>query len=613
MKKTGKKYSKSILEILFFQSGKSMALICFFLISQWAFAQEDGVVFEAKLSKETLGINERLRVDFTMNKDGDNFTPPGFKGFRVNGPSQSISTSYVNGKRSFSKIYTYFLMPTARGKFRIGQATVEIDGKKYKTLAKTVQITAAVERPNQAKTAADIADENLHLVAEVSKGSPYLNEATTVVYKLYVDPRINVSDFSQLDSPKYNNFWSQDIPIKSWKIENGTYKGRSYRYVVLKRVVLYPQKTGKLRIEPLSLDVTVDVPTNRRDFFGGRIYKSTHKTVSAGSRVINVKELPAGKPEGFTGAVGSFDFNVIPSKTDLKATESLQLKVEVTGNGNLKLFDLPKISLPSALEVYEPEFDENVITNLGGSKGKVSDNYTIVPAFRGKYPIPSISFSYFDPKDKTYKTLNSQEILLNVYEGPTNNDLAVNSTANGAAVAGVNKQTVVASGSQFRFLKLTPAFEAVNQEDFFGSTKYYLFLLLPLLIIPIAIIGGKRKKALENDIEGNKVRKANKLARKYLSEAKKAIGKKEVFYESLERALHNYLKAKLKIETSDFSKEKIKELLHSKGVSETTILDFISLLQSCELARYTPATEVAIQKDYNKAAEVISQIDKQMN
>ncbi len=578
-----------------------------FLVSGVALAQDE-VVFETKVSKERLGINEILRVEFSMNKDGDNFTPPNFKDFRVlGGPIQSISNSWVNGKKSFSKTYTYTLTPTARGKFSIKQAVVEISGKTYKTLPVTIEVTAAVDKPNAEKTPEDIAKDNLHLVAEVSKATPYLNEALNVVYKLYVSPNINVSNFTLLDNPKYNNFWSQDIEVKRWKISNGTYKGKPYRYVILKQVVLYPQKTGKLRIEPLSLDVTVEVPTNRRDFFGSRIYTQAHKTVTAGSRTINVKPLPeAGKPSNFTGAVGSFDFNVIASKTDLKATESLTLKVEVNGKGNLKLFDLPKVNLPSSLEVYEPQFNEKVSTSLSGTRGKVADNYTIVPQYRGKYPIPGISFSYFDPEEKQYKTLNSQEILINVFEGPTN---AGEKTT---PVPGqIYKQPIMGSESQFRFLKLHTNFHSKEKTVFFGSRLFYMLLLLPLLLIPLVMFIGRKRKKIK-DAEGERVKKANKLAKKYLSEAKKALGKKEVFYEAMERALHNYLKAKLKIETSEFSKDKISELLKSRNVDEETVGEFASLINSCELARYTPSSKVTIQQDYNKAVEVISRIDKQM-
>lgn len=567
-----------------------------------------GVTFEMKLSKPKLGLNERLRVDFTMNRDGDNFSPPDFAGFKViMGPSQSISSSWINGVRSYSKSYSYTLAPTARGKFTIKQASIVIDGETYKSLAQNVEVTAAVDKPSDQMTADDIADENLHLVAEISKTNPYLNEAITVIYKLYVSPNISVSNYQPLDNPTYNNFWSQDIKVNGLSAQNGTYKGKAYRYAILKRVVLYPQKSGKLDIEPLSLDVTVDVPTGRRDFFGQKMYAQTNKTVSAGKRTINVKPLPIeNQPADFNGAVGDFDFSVTTSKTSLNASESLQATVEVSGKGNLKLFKLPVLELPSALEVYEPEFTEGVRTTLAGMQGKVSNQYTIVPSFRGKYPIAPLSFSYFNPSTGKYSTLTSNEIVINVLEGP------LSASSNAVGNANSNKQSVVSNGNEFNFIKLNPNLTGKSVSYFFGSTSFYLWLLCPLLLIPLAIVLRKKRDAIAGDVVGNKIRKANKLARKYLSAARKQLGNKESFYVALERALHNYLKAKLKIETSEFSKDKITELLRAKQVDDTSTDSFIALLKNCEAARYSPFSNVQMQADYDKASEVISIMDKQL-
>nr|WP_073178903.1 BatD family protein [Allomuricauda flava] len=585
-----------------------MAVLCFPLTSGSSlYAQENEVSFEMKLSKQKLGINERLRVEFTMNKDGDNFNPPPFEGFKVvMGPSQSISSSWINGKRSFSKTYSYILVPTARGRFNIKQATIEISGETYKTLPKTVEVTAAVDKPNDQKTVDDVADESLHLVAEVSKGNPYLNEAVTVVYKLYVSPNISVTNYRPLDNPKYNNFWSQDIPVTKHTAQNGTYQGQPYRYVVLKRVVLYPQKAGKLEIEPLSLEIFVDVPTNRRDFFGGRIYTQASKTVSAGRRTLNVKPLPeAERPADFGGAVGDFEFSVSTSKKQLNASESLQAKVEVAGKGNLKLFQLPEPELPSSLEVYEPEYDEKVRTISTGMEGKVANNYTIVPSYRGKYPIPSISFSYFNPKTAKYVTLSSEEINIEVLEGPLG-------ASDNAVTSSTNKQFVVPTGKQFHFIKLNPNLTKIGTNYFFGSNKFYLLLFAPLLLIPIAVFSFKKREAIASDVVGNRIKQANKLARKYLSTAKKELGQKEAFYVALEKGLHNYLKAKLKIETSEFSKEKITTILSEKNVDVSDVEGFISLLKNCEMARYSPFSDVQMQHDYEKASEVISKLDKQL-
>ncbi len=565
------------------------------------------VRFEAKVSREKLGINERLRVDFEMNEDGDNFKPPSFDDFTVvGGPNQRISTSILNGKMEYSKTYSFYLQPKSRGKLTIGQAEIEIDDKIYKTSPVTVEITAAVDKPTDGDNTELIAEDNLHLVAEVSDPNPYLNEAITVVYKLYVSPRVSVSNWRELDSPKYNDFWSQNIDIQQLRVENGEYRGEPYRYVILRKTILYPQKTGELNIEPLTLSIAVDVPSERRDIFGSRIYKTVNKTVAADNKKINVKALPEGKPANFTGAVGKFDFKVTTSKNELNVGESLQAKVEVKGNGNLKLFELPTLTAPSSLEMYDPERRENVNTNLNGMQGSISETYTIVPTREGKYPIPALNFSYFDPQTETYKTQSSQEILINVDSGP----LAGNEPS--GSFSGAAKQKISMDGNQFRFIKLDTELQALNPETFLGSTAFWSALILPLAAIPLFILFGKKREERARDVKGNRIRKADKLAKKYLSEAKKNLGDQKEFYLALERSMHNYLKAKLRIQTSEMSKERIENILKERSVDDQSISAFISLLESCEFARYTPASSDAMHHDYEKAVNVISTLDKQL-
>jgi len=585
---------------------KHITIVLFILTTSMTFAQ---VKFDAKVSKNKLGVNERLRIDFQMNQDGDNFNPPDFVGFTVvGGPNQSVSNSWINGKRSYKKTYTYFLAPKKRGNFTISQASITIKDQSYKTTPIKIQVTAAVDIPKDPNDPSYLASQNIHLVAEISKTNPYLNEAITVVYKLYVSPRIQVDNWNEIDTPRFNDFWSQNINTQGQKVQNGKYNGEDYRFLVLRKTVLYPQKTGKLNIEPLTLDISMRVPTKRRDIFGSLLMTRVNKTVSAGNKTINVKSLPeVGKPVDFTGAVGGFSLNVLSSKTELDASESLQVKVNVKGKGNLKLFKLPKISLPSSLEVYEPEHNEDVKTNLSGMQGSISDSYTVVPQYKGKYPIPSISFSYFDLKTESYKRLSSDEIIINVLNGPSNSS---SSTENNAINSG-NKQAVVLNSDQFAFIKTKTDFLDIKPTHFFKTNTFWSLLLLPFLAIPLAIFVRKKKANRAADIYGNRIRKADKLARRYLSSAKKSLGKKEAFYIALEKALHNYLKAKLHIETSDLSKDKTNKLLNEKGVEDNVIKEFGSILESCELARYTPIDIVAMQEDYDKAAKTISLIDKQ--
>ena len=578
-------------------------IILLFLSFQAMIAQ---VQFEAKVSKQTLGLNERLRIDFTMNDDGDNFTPPNFEGFKiVAGPSQQVSQSWINGKSSFNKTYSYFLLPMQKGVLVIRQASIDIRGQIYKTSPIRISVTAAVEQPRDPNDTQVNADQSLHLVAEISKTNPYLNEPITVVYKIYFSYNIGITNWRELDKPKYNDFWSQNIDIKQLVAEEGRYNGEKYRFVTLRKTVLYPQKSGKLVIEPLSLDVDVQLPSNRRNIFGQVLLVEDHKRVSAGAKTINVKALPeAGKPADFSGAVGRFAFKVTPSKTNIKSGESLDLEVSVSGTGNLKLFTLPKPIVPTALEMYDPVHNEQVSTPLSGMTGKISDKYAIIPQYKGKYPIKSMVFTYFDLGSSSYKTITSPEIMVNVLEGP-------NASDNSVATTSETKKSVLSS-AQFKFIKLKTELTSIKQSDFYGSTLFYFLSVLPFLCIPVIVLFKKKKEAIDGDVAGNKIKLSNKLAKKYLSEAQKEIGNKEPFYIALEKAMHNFLKAKINIETSEMSKEKISEILLERKANPESISAFINLTENCEFARYAPSTSTAIQQDYEKAVAIISELEKQI-
>ena len=561
------------------------------------------VQFEARVSKTTLGLNERLRIDFMMNVDGDNFVQPSFDGFRIiAGPSQQVSQSWVNGRSSFEKAYSYFLVPNQKGTFVIKSAAIEYNGQIYKTAPIKITVTAATEQPRDPNDPQISGDENLYLVADVSKTNPYLNEPVTVVYKLYF-ANIGITNLGETSKPKYNDFWSQNIEIKQLVAEEGIFKGQNFRYIVLKKVILYPQKSGRLKIEPLSLTVDVQLPTNRRDMFGRMLLTETTKRVSAGAKTINVKPLPeAGKPDDFTGAVGNFDFKVTPSKTNLKHGESLDLVVSVTGKGNLKLFSLPKPVVPNALEMYDAVHSEDISTPLTGMAGKSVDSYAIIPQYKGNYPVKPMQFSYFDLSSGTYKTLRSPEIMIHVLDGPS----PVDSTATRG-----NKNKIAAV-EEFKNIKSKTNFVPINKKDFLGSNTFMGLLLLPFLLIPLIVLFKKKKEAMDGDVAGNRVRMNNKLAKKYLSEAKKQINNKELFYVALEKAMHNFLKAKLNIETSEMSKDNIQELLLSRNANPEAVTDFITLTENCEIARYAPSSSVTIQQDFDKAVVIISDLEKQI-
>lgn len=567
------------------------------------------VTFKTTVSKEQLGLNERLRIEFSIDRQGgDDFTPPDFVNFKVlAGPSQSSSFSSINGKTSYKLTYSYVIQPISKGTFTIPSASITYDGEVIKSNTVRVTVTDAVVIPKDPNDPRYVAQENIHLVAEISNVRPFVGESISVTYKLYVNTnKVNVQNYRESSSPSFGGFWNQNIELRRGAgAQNGTYGGKPYRYVVLKKAVLIPHTAGELELDPLEMEITAGVPMGQRDFFGNLLMNDVNMTVTSGRKTIRVKSLPEeNKPYDFAGAVGDFSFSVTPSKTDLKANESSQIKVELSGEGNLKLVKLPGIETPNGLEVYEPEHKEKITTNLSGMKGSVYDQYAVVPQFRGKFIIPSVSFSYFNPKTEKYVSVDTEPIVLNAIQGRQLPD-------DGTTV--IAKQAVEGNESDIRYIQTRTTFVSTEEgNDFFGSGLFYLLMISPLLSIPLGIFIGKKKRERDLDVVGNKRRKADRLAKKYLSQAKKELGKKEDFYVALEKALHNYLKAKLHVETSEISKEKIAEILKGRNVEDGIITDFTTVLDNCDYARYTPSTDVMMKQEYDKAREVIANLDKQL-
>ena len=576
--------------------------ICLLSIS--LVAQE--ATLKAKVSKNKLGVNQRLRIEFSIDKQGgDNFSPPKFTNFKVvGGPSQSVSQSWINGKVTFSQSYTYIIQPKRKGAFSIASASIKIGGKFIKSEPVKVIVLDAIEIPKNPNDPNYVAQQNIHLVAEISKANPYVGEGIYVEYRLYVSENVSVYDTSISEAPKYNGFWNQDIKVNGFPVKMGKYNGENYRYIVLQKALLIPTKTGKLSIDPMRMDIVIGVPSGRADFFGNAITKNIRREFASTKKIIRPKSLPLeGKPANFAGAVGDFDFSVALSKDILKANETSQVQVKISGKGNLKLFELPTVETPAELEMYQPERKERVRVNASGLSGAVTDTYTVVPLYKGKYKIPSISFSYFNPKEKKYKTIATEDFFVDVQEGK---ELITLDTSS------VRKQEVISTGKNFRYIATKTNFITAKKIDFFKSNLFYVLFLLPLIAIPVGVFIGKKNEERSNDIIGNKTRKAEKLAKKYLSKAQKQLGKKEAFYEALERALHNYLKAKLGIETAEISKERITEILEGKNVKAATIHQFIEVLKNSDFARYTPFTATEMKEEFERAKAVIVQLDKQL-
>lgn len=583
--------------------------------------------FRAEVSSQTIGINQPLEIRFSMNDDADDFKRPTFDNFDiVGGPMQSVNRSWVNGKSSMEKSFSFFILPKKKGNITIGSASVVYEGKLYKSQPITIKVGEAVqEQPRQQQRRRDpfaVFDEmeeemyrrqrqqqqipqnigeGIHLVAKVSKNTAYVNEPITIEYGLYVSHRAGFNAINVKNTPKYEGFWNHMMEQKQAQVTEAMLNGKSYRYIALQKAVILPQKEGVLKIDPLELEIDEQYLTGRYDVFGAPEISIRKKIYSSGSKTIQVKQLPlTGQPEGYTGAVGNYQFKAIANKTTVKANEPLELTLTVTGKGNLDLLTFPKPVAPNALELYDPEKIDRVAKNMtSGMEGSKSEKYIIVPQYKGSYTIAPITFSYFDVITKSYKEITSDSITIEVTDGP---DLPTNDGLH-------NKKEVV---TKLEIQPLDKNIDWFNGNFITKSNSFYAWWLAPLLLLPVAFVVKNRNDKKAGDHVGNKLKANNKLAKKYLSTAKVQIGNKEAFYEALERCLHNYLKAKLKIETSEMSNDNINELLLNNGIKQEDVTTFIGIKTTCEMARYAQMDIQTMQNDYDLAVQLINGIDKQL-
>ncbi len=574
------------------------------------------VTFQTRVSKKELSTNDRLRVSFDISTQGEridqrSFTPPSFEGFqRIMGPSTSQEYSFINGRSSAKLSYSYVLQPLKTGTLTIGPARVVVDGQEYTTKPVSVKVVkGAVSRsssapqanPNAPKSNNITVQEKVQgafLVAEISKKNPYINEAVGLTYRLYIPKNYGVANYTETAQPQYNGFWVQDIDKNISGPYQGEVNGKSYMYYVLRKKLLFPQQSGKLTIKPLTLQIDLQVPVYR-NFFGMRVpdFEMKRVKLTSGKKILQVKPLPKeGQPVDFSGAVGDFDFQTNITNNQVKSGEPVNVTVQVSGLGNLKLFDLPKLKAPDGLEVYEPKHIEHVKATFKGNKGTVQDEYIIVPDNAGKYIIPGMRFVYFDPAAQQYVTKTSKDIILFVSGGQYQEN-AQNMTGN------KNGST---AGADFRFIKEETNLVKKESGSFYGSKLYRWLIGIPFVLALLLFAYQKYQSNKVYDADFEKRKKNKNKAAKFLKEARKAMGDKEQFYAHLEKALHNFLKAQLHIDTTEMTRANIEKKLQEKNVSQDQIDSLLGLLNRCDMARYAPASGATMKEDYAEAERLMN-------
>lgn len=560
--------------------------------------------FNATVDKTTVGQNERFQVYFKMDgvnvNQVQNFRGPAFRNFIIlGGPNQSSSLQIINGQMSGSISYSYIIQPKAVGTFTIGTAQLEYDGKQYQTIPikiKVVKGTASSNtnrRSNSNTTTNNDIAKNVFIRAFADKRSAYKGEQITVTYKLYT--RLNISSPQISKLPSYQGFWAEELATSNTiNLRAEMYNGKRYSSAVIKKVALFPTKSGKLKITPFELTIPVHIRKRRRtgngffdDFFNDSFFaqaETVNYKAKSNSVTINVRPLPeVGKPKSFSGAVGDFNISASIDKNKVKTNESVTLDVSVSGTGNIKLVDIPEIKLPSGFEKYEPKTSEN-ISRQRVIRGTKKIEYLFVPRIPGKKTIPAIEFSYFNPEKGKYITKRTQPFKIDVAQGK--------STETASAI-GYSKEDIKLLSEDIRFIK-TSNFGLERKSKLTTIPSWFWeAIFLPLFILIIAVGFKKRQDKLSGNVVLMRSRKAEKAAKLKLKSAKKALDAKNIteFYEELSNALFGYLEDKLILQKSEFSHERVLEELSNRNISAELVDKVKAVADKCEFARFAPKGE----------------------
>lgn len=605
---------------------KKLIIILMALIAYGTQALADKVSFTAS-APDVVVVGDQFRLSYTVTTQKiKDFQAPSIKGFDVlMGPSRSqqSSTQIINGNvTSTSSItFTYILMANTAGEYTISGASIVADGNQMVSNSVKIKVLPQDQSSNggqngssnnnssiHSSSGTTVSNQDLFITATASKTNVFEQEAFVLTYKIYT--RESNLQLNNAKLPDFKGFHSQEIEMTTnakWTPEH--YQGRNYYTTVYRQFVLFPQQSGKLYIDPAQFQMTVGKPVQSADpfdafFNGGSSVVEIKKNIATPKIAINVNPLPAGKPSDFSGGVGEFTISSSINSKELKTNDAITIKLVISGTGNLKLISNPEIKFPDDFEVYDPKVDNQVRLTREGLTGNKIIEYLAIPRHAGTYKIPGVSFSYFDIRSKSYKTLKTEEYVVNIEKGAGNADQVIANFT--------NKEDLKVLGEDIRYIKQNEVTLQPKGSFFYGSMTYWLFYIIPALAFIIFFIIYRKQAAENANVAKVRTKKANKVATKRMKLAGKLLSenKKDAFYDEVLKALWGYISDKLNIPVSRLSKDNIEEKLRNHGVNEELIKEFLNALNDCEFARFAPGDEnQAMDKVYSSSIEVISKME----
>lgn len=581
----------------------NIILVFFILLSQSLSAQQPVVAFTASTDARQVVVGGYFEVSFTLeNGEGKNFQPPAFKNFNLlSGPNRSMSTSSFNGKWSRTLSYSYNLQPKEVGKFTVGSASIEVDGKKYKT--KPVSVEVVKGKNNTATTQEELEaqiETQVYVKAIPSSIEARVGEQIILDYKIFTTQQ--VESYNPINELDYAGFFAEDLNSYNSQVIKEVINGVQYSTKIIKKVALFPQQAGILEIPPLRMQVAVASPNQRkrrRSFFSSpdviRIQVTTEKLN------INVRDLPDNPPASFSGAVGRYLMQAKTNSRQINTNDAFSVQLSVSGDGDLKLVQAPDLMLGDSFEIFDTKVvgENALVPRQGRFVGKKIFDYLITPKYPGQFKL-NPKFTYYDVDSLRYITLTSEPLAISIAQGDQSKAVIPKEEEVTATLRGI----------------ATTANWQKKSTTFFGSPLFYILLGLPLLLLGGAYFYKRHQLKLSNvDPDLLRRQRANTVALKRLEKADAFLkeNKSRQFYDEVSRAMLDYVSDKLDIPFSKMSKDNVRDKLLELKVSETPIQQFIHIIKTSEMALFAGKdNSSAMQEVYNEAVEVVSGVEAEL-
>lgn len=536
---------------------------------------------------------------------------PGAKLVYFSQTGRSSQSTIVNGNFSHttSVTYTMTLKAEKEGNFKFGPLTV--DGIKSNTVSYSIgkKDTSLSQSGGQSSSSQDDqngpkfigkGDDKLFLRANVSKTSAFEQEALVYTIKLY-SSYAGVKFAGATSAPTFDGFVIEESKINTIQMDYETYNGKTYATAEIARYIIFPQTTGDLKVLGNTYTISVNSQEYYKDPDWGHltINRPVNLNVKPNDLIVKVKPLPSPRPSNFSGGVGEFEIKSELQNSKLKTNHAASIVYSISGSGNLKYLKLPDLNniFPSQLEVYSPSVKENISVNSNNTVGDISFDYSFMPLEEGEYAIPSVELVYFNPSTGKYETKQAKGYNVEVTKG----EVSSKSQKKDRLVYNTKLEDVGVNKSSTKLIV--------------DSLSYWLWYIVPILLLIIAISIYRRRINDLADIDLLKSKKANKVARKRLKKAEICLRAKDVdkFYDEILSAMWGYIGDKLRIPISDLNRENVRQKLGDAGVNSEDLDSLISLIDECEFAKYSSSLgQISMDNVYMHACDVINKLDNSL-